>query len=200
PVLLAAQLLVALPLGWILARELARAAARIGVLAWAMIGLMLLATTAAIGPVIAAGLDQVAAGFLARALLRSALAVVIVVPWLVPRAGGRGPSRGQSPSPPALVIAAILAMLPPMAFAYRLTEIRSADVATDLDTGRLAKARGMLEVLCELGSWKNVADVPARALLRSVRVDLDRHHKAASTPPPHPPTPPQLLHPALPLP
>src|SRR5262249_59102375 len=73
PVLLAAQIVAALPLGLVLADALRLAAPRIGTLAWALIGLILLGTTGAIGPATAAVLDEAGAGFFARAVLRSAL-------------------------------------------------------------------------------------------------------------------------------
>src|SRR5262249_34358141 len=66
--LLAAQTLAALPLGWMVAQTLSRAAPRIRTLGWAAIGVILLGTIAAIGPAIAAVLDEARAGFLARAL------------------------------------------------------------------------------------------------------------------------------------
>jgi tetratricopeptide (TPR) repeat protein len=193
PVLLAVQIIFALPLGWVLARALERAAARIGTLAWATSGLIVLATTAVINPAIATGLDQVGASFFVRAILRSALAVMLVAPWLVPATRWAGPSATRPAIFAAPAIGAILAVMPPLAFAYRLTEARSADVAADLDTGRLAKARATLEQLCELGSWKTVGDVSPRELRQSLQAKLYRHEKAALTALPDRVTPAELL-------
>jgi hypothetical protein len=193
PVLLAVHIILALPLGWFLARELERAAARISALAWAIVGLILLATTTAISPAIAAGLDQAGASFFVRAILRSALAVVLVAPWLVPATRRASPSAARPAIFLGITVGAILAVVPPLAFAYRLTEARSADVATDLDTGRLAKARATLEQLCELGSWKTVGEVSPRELRQRLQAKLARHEKTALTALPDHATPAELL-------
>ena len=193
PILLAAQLIFALPLGWVLARALECAAARIGTPAWPIIALISLATIATISPVIAGGLDQIGAGFFIRAILRSALAVVLVVFWLVPATRWTRPSAARPAIFSALATGAILAVVPPLAFAYRLTEARSADVAADLETSRLAKARATLEQLCELGSWRTVGDVSARELRQGLQAKLDRLEKAALTALPDRVTPAELL-------
>ena len=158
-----------------------------------IIGLFLLAETAAAIPAIALALDQVEAGFLARAILRSALSVLLVTPWLVPATHWASPSAIKPASFAPFVIGAIVAVLPPLAFAYRHIEALSADVATDLETGRLTKARARLEELCELGFWKAVGDVSPRDTLRYIREKVDRLEKAALKVLPERVTPGELL-------
>ena len=181
PVLLAAQIIFALPLGWVAARGLEHVAARIGTLAWPIIALILLAAIASISPVNAAWLDWVDADFFTRAILRSALAVVLVAPRLVPATRWARPWTARPSLFSAGAIGTILAVVPPLAFAHRLIEVRSADVAADLDMGRLAQARATLEQLCELGSRQAIKDVSPRELRQSLQAQLDRHQKAALT-------------------
>src|SRR5262245_28865888 len=75
--LFVAHLATALPAGWALARVAPRAPSTV----WVAAGLLAVGATAALGPAADAWLDAAGAGFLARALLRSALAVALVTPW-----------------------------------------------------------------------------------------------------------------------
>lgn len=171
PGLLIVHLVMALPLGWALAVVVARPKRGPGPWAWGLLGFLLAVAVAVLGPTIGRALDAAEAGFLERAALRSTLASILVVPWLVPTA-----RRTQgSPSLTIIRIAGLaVAVLPPLAFAYRLTETRTAEAASHLDTGRFAKAEPILGELGQIGSWRPIAGKPLADVRRSVGTSLAR--------------------------
>jgi tetratricopeptide (TPR) repeat protein len=109
-------------------------------------------------------LDAAEAGFLARALVRNALSVALVTPWLgaaLALGGGGGPtSRWQAAA------AVVLATVPPGVYAERLVQVRSANLETFASTGRLVSARGILDGLIDLTGDRTAAE-------RRQRLDQD---------------------------
>jgi tetratricopeptide (TPR) repeat protein len=105
-----------------------------------------------------------------------------VTPWLVPLAR-RVVGAGRRPPVVAAVAAgALVAGLPPLAYAYRLTVARSTEVAADLDTGRLVKAGRSLWVLDEIGSPRPVAGAPPRDALKALRPRVERLRRVVARP------------------
>lgn len=163
PSLLAAQLAAALPLGLAIAGRIGRR----GTLGPIVVGLAVLAATVAAGPAIAGGLDSLGADFLARAAVRSLMALVLATPWLMlPRAGHTGPL--------GLVAAATVAFVAPLAFAYRLGETRTTEAASSLESGRLVRAREAVDVLVAIGWWRPVGGQEPVAARRSIDSQLAR--------------------------
>src|SRR5262249_10331947 len=106
--LLVAHLVSALPAGWMLGRfaSCVRPVA-------AGAGVMVVSSVVALGPFVDSALGAAGAGFLARALLRSALAVALIAPWLATfTRPGRGTDRRPG-SVAALAVAVLIAVLPP---------------------------------------------------------------------------------------
>jgi tetratricopeptide (TPR) repeat protein len=181
--LLAAQLVAALPLAVLLARALPlRPANRPGPAD--LIGLPLAAVLAVVvargGATIAGVLDGASAGFVARAIGRSALALLVLAP-AAPAVARR--LRGAAPpAPAALVVAGLLAVLPPAALADRLgtSRLRAAEAA--MDTGRLARARADLGAAAELGRAGTLRGRPPAQASRSLDDALAGLRRAASYP------------------
>ncbi len=161
PLLSIVQLLCAVPLGVVVAMKCGGTGRRVLPLAWVSLGIAMMLLVVGFSPAIASALDRDEMGFLGRSAVRTVLALAIVTPWLVPIA-----SRWRVETPPvAWVAGVLLATLPPLSFALRLTETLSAEAASHLDTGRLAKARAALVGLVAIGSWRLVgSSAPVVAL------------------------------------
>lgn len=169
--LLAAHCVAALPMGWLAA--LMFRGEKQSVAGWAGLGLASTAAVRFLGPALANGLDSAGAGFLARGIVRSLLATVLVVPWLMAlkrRERGGDPRGGRALM---WVAALLMAVLPPLALAHRLIRSRTAEFDSHRGTGRLVRAWAALETLRELGAEEASAGEPVReariALARDLR-------------------------------
>jgi tetratricopeptide (TPR) repeat protein len=165
--LLIVHLVAAVPLGYIVAREVWPSVRRLGPVLQLGVGLLLAVAVAALGPSIGRALDAIDAGFVMRTFCRSALAVFLVTPWLVP------PRRASRASRPAFVAGLFLAVLPPLAFAHRLAEVRTTEAASYLETGRLVRAEAVIEGLSEIGSWYPINDKSPRQARQSTQASLE---------------------------
>src|SRR5262249_18065062 len=119
-----------------------------------------------VGPGLTRSLESSQAGFVVRAGARTAVALVLVSPWvvLVVRRSGYM-ARGRY-AWSLLAAGVVFALVPPAAYAHRVVEVRSDELDSVLETGRLAKAGRILEGLCEIGSTRLVANMaPTRARL-----------------------------------
>jgi len=178
-ILLVAHLTAALPAGWALARSFVRDSSHPRPLVGAVLGVFETVVLGMIGPILAGWLDITGAGIVARGFVRSALSVLLVAPWLLPWAS-RPVARSGFVS--ALAAGAILAMLPPLAFATRLAETRSTEAAADLETGRLAKASRTFWALQELGASVPVSAQSPAKWLEVLRPQMEALEQTASRP------------------
>lgn len=176
-ILLVAHLAAALPAGWVLARSFAHGSSRPRPLAGAVLGVFEAVVLGMMGPILAGWLDFTDSGIVARSFVRSALSVLLVSPWLLPWAS-RPVARSGFIS--ALAAGAILAVLPPLAFATRLAETRSTEAAADLETGRLAKASRTLWALQELGASALVSATSPAKWLEVLRLQMEALEQTAS--------------------
>ncbi|MBA4191368.1 MAG: hypothetical protein C0467_25590 [Planctomycetaceae bacterium] len=156
--ILVAHLVTALPLGFILAgwvrsvpdlRESPRGWWVVGALA--AIGLVLLVGPGSAEAVITGDLGPVAA-----IVLRSGLAVVLVLPWCV--AALDPPPQGTRPVRPGamLCLGACLAIVPCGLYANAVIATKTEQTTELLNRERLVLAEGQIEGLCELGSDRPV--------------------------------------------
>lgn len=160
PRLLVAHLAAAVPLGFVLAgRAYYRpAGGRPAEQLYGWVAAAVAATGFAVlaVPALADALDAAEAGFLVRTLVRSALSAALVTPWIgvaLALAGAAGPSSQWQ-----LAAAVVLATVPPGVYAERLVEVRSARLATVMSTGRIVRARGILDGLIDLAGDPTAAE------------------------------------------
>ncbi len=179
PRLLVVQFVAALPLAFLLAATLNR-------LPWAQreVGqltprLFLAASTTGLGvwfaPMMARLLGET--GFVAHAVARSMLATALVGPWLF--AGQIPGDMNFRPTGRHFAIGLLIALLPPTVYADRLRDVRVQSFEGYASTGRLVRARGLLDGLTDLGvdrvhskplaAWRKELDRDIAALADAVR-------------------------------
>jgi tetratricopeptide (TPR) repeat protein len=165
PRLLVAQLVMALPLGLMLAVWLSHRAREAGGLATRLV---LVGPAAFVGVLACSGVGSLLAdaGFTAHAVARSLLAVALATPWLFV-VQGRAESAGLRGWHWA--VGGLLALFPPAMYADRLRESETRVFTEYRDTGRFVRARALLDGLADLG-----ADLPSFATRAEARKQLDR--------------------------
>jgi tetratricopeptide (TPR) repeat protein len=165
PRLLVAQLVMALPLGLMLAVWLSHRAREATGIATRLV---LAGPAAFVGVLACSGVANLLAdaGFTGHAVARSLLAVALVTPWLFV-VQGRAESAGLRGW--YWAVGGLLALLPPAMYADRLRESEARAFAEYRDTGRFVRARSVLDGLTDLG-----ADLPSFATRAEARKQLDR--------------------------
>src|SRR5262249_46632060 len=138
-----AHAICALPLGLLVARVLAHP--RIPVALWPLAGLTLAIFAPLVVPVGTTWLDDAGVGPLAPDLTSSLLALGLVAPWLTWAVRQRG--RARTGSSASWLIAAVVAVLPPMAYADQLRVGRSGEAKALLEAGRLTRTLGLVDLL-----------------------------------------------------
>jgi tetratricopeptide (TPR) repeat protein len=181
---LVGHLVAALPLAFLVARCL-RAAASVNEAArglWIVIGFALAGIAAVVCPGIGESIASSEFGVNALLVLRTALALGIVLPWCVWALDP--PAQLHAPSQPRVWFSVCLgiAIVPCGLYAEAAITARTATANEYIATGRLAKTEHVLIGLVELGSDRPVAGKPPAELQRLVRQDLDRLTKNASYP------------------
>jgi tetratricopeptide (TPR) repeat protein len=165
------QVVCASPLGVAVARSSGRP--RVPAALWPLAGLALAIVVPLVSPAAASRLDDAAIGPLGRDLARALLALGLVTPWI---AWGVDQERRGVPVPASSwLIGAIVAILPPAAYADQIRLSRSAEARALLDAGRLTRALGVLEVLADLGQRMG----PSRSALRK---QITRSQRTAASP------------------
>jgi|GEM_PF-2015040 len=178
------HLVASLPIGLVTSASLVQARRRegrwISDAAWALIGLTEISAVVLFGENVAAAFEWSNAGFLARDLARTVVVFLLVLPWLIV-ATRWDRFRPRIPvSRAAFLVAAMLALLPPLVYTSQLTEKRAIDLKAHLSTGRLLKAKSTLVGLRELGGRQTVGGIPLTQALRGLRATIDRTERNAS--------------------
>lgn len=155
PRVLFTHLLFAIPLGYVIALSLrTHFQCKIPPAASVASGFAVLAIVAWIAEPVASAMVSAGIGQLATAVLRSCVAVVLVLPWCAACA-----TQDQLPAPTrlAVILAAVCAILPPALESHSVIEARTPYASELLESGRTAKATMVLTGLCELGSETAIA-------------------------------------------
>jgi hypothetical protein len=183
PRLLVAHLVMSVPLSLLVAQllslPLGRPSGDATLWGWAAAGLGSMFAFALLGPSLAEGMDALGLGFTARGLVRSAVCVLIEVPWLMLGVRGSGGVAVPPVSRVSLAVAALVAVVPPMAYTNQVVRTRGVELATNLDTGRLVRGSAILEGLWELGDRRDVGGLSPVQARRSLAATRSQLHEAA---------------------
>jgi hypothetical protein len=184
PWVLLAHLVTALPLGFLAASRL-RASPTLAAVPrgwWVVFGLGTTGLACALGPGLAEGAAGAEAGPAALLVLRSVLAVGLVVPWC---AAAIDP--GDVPLPAArpglaLGLGLGLAVVPAGLFADAAVTARTKQAHDLLDRERPARALPVVTGLCELGSERPVGKQTPAELRRALAGLVPKLQRAAERP------------------
>jgi hypothetical protein len=160
---------------------------------WVLVGLV----AAAIAGVVSMGIGDVIArselGPIPLLLVRSLLAIVLVVPWCVAAVGPREHSGVElalpGPRPVAFAVGLGLAIVPCALYVHAVTAARTEELAGLLNQRRLLRAQWVVTGLCELGSDRPIRTrSPAQvrgwlsATLLTVRREADQPLPSSASP------------------
>ncbi len=167
----ASQLVCALPLGLCLGGRIARV--QVPALVWLAFATVLSFSAVLIAPELAAMLSGFQLGPVIRDVCRSSIALGLVAPWLA------GAYRSCSvvvvnARPLTLCASVVVAVVPPAAYADQLTLTKIAEATGHLETGRLIRAHGPLELLVDLGTRRSVVGGAPADVLRRTRREVRR--------------------------
>ncbi|HYT87270.1 MAG TPA: hypothetical protein VEL76_00990 [Gemmataceae bacterium] len=179
--LLVVHLLATLPLCLLAAAVLGRAS-RGAAWGWGLLGVLAAGLTVAAGASLAGGLGLRQAGFTWAALVRCLWCLALQLPWCLM---GRCLADGHAPAAvcglrwPRLVLAAVIAVAPPVLYARHLIEVQSQRAAEWLRADRLVAAQGLIEGLCDLGSSRPLFGRSPAEMLSELRQKI-RQYSAAT--------------------
>ena len=186
PIVMIVHLIASLPIGLVTSAALGRTrrhpARWISMTSWTMVGLAGISALVFRGEDVASALARWDAGFVVRDVVRTVLAFLLVLPWLVVADRPTGPDPRIPHRPAAILVAATLAFLPPIVYANQFAENRSTDLKTQLGAGRLVKARSTLIGLSELGNRPLVDGKSPAQILRRLDTEIARMERDASHP------------------
>lgn len=191
PRVLAAHLVTALPLGLIVASCLRshRPVNELATGAWVAIGLGAVGLVLVAGPGVGESIASSEFGPVVPLMVRTFLAVLVVVPWCV---AALAPEVRKPVAYPGLVfgVGLGLAAVPCALYGDAFAAARTEQAADLLGRERLARADVVLAGLCELGSARPVANRTPVELRKALAAHLPRLRQAAGYPLP-PNAPPQ---------
>lgn len=183
PRLVVAHLLATLPLSVLAAvlvhRRLADRASPLALgVCWAVLGVGLAWMTLSAGFAVGVALEQCEAGFAGRLAGRALWCLVLQLPWclLGQDLAGAAAGRVNRPLGVPVVLALIVAVGLPAVYAETLIDTQSKKVEELLQGGRLKRALGLVEGLCDLGSSGPLAGTEPRKL----RLELARAVQVAA--------------------
>jgi hypothetical protein len=177
------HMVASLPIGVVTSAGLARS--RSPERRWALRVVYILLGLAGVSAVVlwggsmAGALESWKAGFLARDFVRTIIAHLLVLPWLIVAALRDGPEPRIPASPAAIFVTATLAFLPPLVYTNQIVENRLIDVNVNLSSGRLLKAKSSLMGLSDLGSSGQVGGTSPTQALRGLEGKLARLERDA---------------------
>jgi len=183
PRVLAFHLILALPLGFILAgwarsipdvRESPRWWWFVGGLA--AIGLVLL-----LGPGCGEAVSAGDMGPVAALVMRSLLAVALVFPWCVVALDSPGMGMRAARPGAMLGVGACLAIVPCGLYANAVIEARTESTSELLNRERLVTAEGQVEGLCELGSDRSLMNRSPVEVRQALAAAIPKLKQAASS-------------------
>lgn len=184
PRVLVAHLLTALPLGFLASAWVRRLPALDtwprG--AWVALGLGAAGLAVALGPGIGEGAAESEAGPVALLVLRSALALGLVLPWCLAATDPNDVPVPETRPGLAFGVALGLAVVPCGLYADAVAAARTEQARDLLDRERPAKAQPVVEGLCELGTERRIGKQTPGEARKALAALLPKLHKAAERP------------------